>query len=162
MSDVSSTSSKPEDFKPKPGQIDYTHIRRAPVVNCVVRYGDKILLVRRNERMKFYPGYWNGISGFLDDTKSVREKAEEEVREEAGIEASRIRAIREGAVFEQDEPEYDKTWIVHPVLVDVNTNEIRLDWEAEDYRWVTPEEAKKFKLLPGFGKVLEILFSEYQ
>jgi len=54
---------KPE-FKPKPGQIDYTNIRVAPVINCVVQYQDKILIVRRNLKMKFYPGYWNGISGF--------------------------------------------------------------------------------------------------
>ena len=116
-----------QKFKPKPGQTDYTGIRRAPVVNCVVQYGDKILLVRRNERMKFYPGYWNGISGFLDDERSVRDKAQEEVREEIGIEEKDIISISEGKVFEQEEPEYDKTWIVHPVLVEVNTDKVRLD-----------------------------------
>lgn len=152
---------KPEfKFKPKPGQTDYTHIRRAPVLNCVVQYQDKILLVQRSEKMKFYPGYWNGISGFLDDDRSVWEKAKEEVREEAGIEEENILGIREGKVFEQDEPEYDKTWIVHPVLVEVGTDKIKLDWEAQDYQWVVPDDAKKFNLLPGFEQVLEVLFSQ--
>ncbi|MBI3442533.1 MAG: NUDIX domain-containing protein [Candidatus Sungbacteria bacterium] len=131
-----------------------------PVVNCVVQYKDKILLVRRNERMKFYPGYWNGISGFLDDGKSVRENAKEEMREEAGIAEENIVSITEGKVFEQDEREYNKMWIVHPVLVEVKTDKVKLNWEAEEYRWVSVDEAKEFKLLPGFEKVLQILFSK--
>lgn len=147
------------EFKPKPGQTDYTHIKRAPVVNCVVWYKDKILLVRRSGRMKFYPGYWNGISGFLDDGRSVKEKTAEEMREEIGITEESIIAITEGEVFEQEEPKYDKTWIVHPILVEVNTDKIRLDWEAQGHQWVSVDEAKKFNLLPGFEKVLEVLFS---
>lgn len=148
------------EFKPKQGQTDYTHIRRAPVINCVVQYKDKILLVRRNKKMKFYPGYWNGISGFLDDNRSVREKAKEEVREEAGIVEEDIVVITEGAIFEQDEPEYDKTWIVHPVLLQVSTDRIKLDLEAQEYQWIAVDDAKKFNLLPGFEKVLKVLFSQ--
>ena len=147
-------------FKPKPGQTDYTHIRRAPVINCVVQYKDKILLVRRSEKMKFYPGYWNGISGFLDDEQSVPEKAKEEVREEAGLAEKDIVAITEGTIFEQDEPEYNKIWVVHPVLVQVLTDNIKLDWEAQDYQWVAVSDAENFNLLPGFEKVLEVLFAQ--
>lgn len=110
--------------------------------------------------MKFYPGYWNGISGFLDDGKSVRENAKEEMREEAGIAEENIVSITEGKVFEQDEREYNKMWIVHPVLVEVKTDKVKLNWEAEEYRWVSVDEAKEFKLLPGFEKVLQILFSK--
>ena len=149
--------SEPE-FKPKPGQIDYTNIRRAPVINCVVKYRDKILIVQRSSRMKFYPGYWNGVSGFLDDARSVQEKARDEVREELGVEKKGIVAITEGEIFEQEAPEYNKTWIVHPVLVEVKTNTIKLDWEADDHRWVDAGEARRFNLLPGFDTVLEILF----
>ena len=72
-------------FTPKPGQVDYTNIRRAPVINCVLRYGDKILLVKRSAELRLYPNYWNGISGFLDDDRSVLEKVKDEIREETGI-----------------------------------------------------------------------------
>ncbi len=146
---------KKEQFKPKRGQVDYRNIRWAPVINCVVRYKGKILLVRRNGDMHFYPGYYNGISGFLDDHKSLEEKVAEELQEELGITKKEIRKIKTGGVFDQDEPKYKKTWIVHPVLVDITTDKIRLDWEAEKYRWVKPAEARKLKLLPGFGRVLK-------
>lgn len=147
------------EFIPKPGQIDFTNVRRAPVINCVVRYNGKILIVQRSAGMKFYPSFWNGISGFLDDERSVEQKAKDEIREELGIAEKDIITIHEGKVFEQEESSYDKTWLVHPVLVDVDTDNITLDWEAEKYKWIEVVEAKKYNLLPGFDKVLEVLFS---
>jgi len=145
-------------FKVKPGQVDYTKARWAPVINCVVRHKNKILVVERNKNLNFYPGYWNGISGFLDDKKSLEEKVKDELREELGIERGKIKKIRLGEIFDQEEPKYKKTWIVHPVLVDVAINKIKLDWEAKNYKWIKPVEAKKLKLLPGFDKVLKKLF----
>lgn len=146
-------------FDPKPGQVDYTHIRWAPVVNCVVENGGKILLVRRSKDMRLYPGFWNGVSGFLDDNKGLEEKVREELREELSIQAEDITSITLGQIFDQDAPEYNKTWIVHPVLVAVKETAIQLDWEAERYMWVTIEETKQMDLLPGFGLVLDALFS---
>ncbi|MDD5625750.1 MAG: NUDIX domain-containing protein [Patescibacteria group bacterium] len=144
-------------FKSKPGQIDYTKAHWAPVINCVIKYKNKFLLVQRSEKLNFYPGYWNGISGFLDDNKTLAEKVEEELREELGINKKDILQIRLGEIFDQDEPKYKKTWIVHPVLVKVKTDKIKLDWEARNYQWVDLQEADKLKLLPGFDKVLENL-----
>ncbi len=142
------------EFKPKPGQVDYTHARWAPVINCVVKYRDKILLVRRSERLSFYPGYWNGISGFLDDDQTIEEKARNELQEELGIGKEQIVSIRPGKIFHHDEPRYNKTWIVHPLLVEITSDSVVLDWEAEEYKWVTQEEASRMNLLPGFERVL--------
>lgn len=144
-------------FVPKPGQMDFTHARWAPVINCVVKFQDKILLVQRNASMKFYPGFWNGISGFLDDAKSIEEKIEEELREELSISKEHILKIQKGDVFDQDEPAYAKTWIVHPVLVEIDTEKIKLDWEAQTYQWITPGDAVKLQLLPGFDQVIKNL-----
>lgn len=145
------------EFVPKPGQIDYTHARWAPVINCVVRYGDKILVVERSSKLNFYPGCWNGISGFLDDGKSLHEKVREELREELGISEQVIQNITLGEIFDQEESVYKKTWIVHPVLVDVTSDAVKLDWEARNYQWAALEEVQKLKLLPGFDIVLRKL-----
>ena len=142
-------------FEPKPGQTDYTNIRRAPVINCVIQRRDKILIVQRSSSLNFYPNFWNGISGFLDDERSVSKKARDEILEETGIGEEDIISIKEGKVFEQEEPKYDKTWIVHPVLVQVKTDEIKLDWEAQGYEWINPSDAMTYDLLPGFDRVLE-------
>ena len=78
-----------------------------------------------------------------------------EIKEELGID--KIKRIKLGEIFDQEEPKYKKTWIVHPVLVEVDTDNIKLDWEAQSYKWVTLKEAMKFKLLPGFDIVLKKL-----
>lgn len=115
---------KEKVFHPRPGQVDFTNVRWAPVVNCVVKYKQKILLVERSASLRLYPGYWNGISGFLDDQKNLEEKIYEELREELGIAKKHILSIRPGQVFDQEEPKYKKTWIVHPVLVTVDTDSV--------------------------------------
>lgn len=142
-------------FQPKPGQTDFTNIRYAPVVNCVLFHEGKILLVKRSGDLKFYPNVWNGISGFLDDEKSFDEKVKEEIAEEVGVTEENIISIRRGEIFHQDEPNYKKTWIVHPVLIEVKTSAVTLDWEAQRYCWLSANEAKALDLLPGFDEVLK-------
>jgi len=141
-------------FKPKPGQVDFTKARWAPVINCVLKYKDRILVVQRSPELNFYPNYWNGISGFLDDQRSLTEKIEDELREELGIAKKQIKRVRLGEIFDQEEFKYKKTWIVHPVLVEVKTDQVKLDWEARNFKWATLAEVKKLKLLPGFDQVL--------
>jgi 8-oxo-dGTP pyrophosphatase MutT (NUDIX family) len=145
------------EFKLKPGQVDFTNIRWAPVINCLVRYDDKFLVVQRNAAMRLYPNFWNGISGFLDDNKSLKEKVAEELWEELGLAAEHIISIKQGQIFNQESEEYKKTWIVHPVLVDINTNMITLDHEATSYQWLQLSEIRQLTLLPGFDHVLSAI-----
>lgn len=151
---------KQQKFIPKPGQVDFTDIRYCPVMNCIVRHGRKILVVQRSTGMRFYPGYWNGISGFLDDKQSFKEKVCDELREELGMKKSNILSIEMGNIFHQEAPKYKKTWIVHPVLVEVNTDKIILDWEARAFQWLLPREVMELDLLPGFDQVLGSFFKK--
>lgn len=144
-------------FKPKLGQTNYTNARWAPVINCVLKYRNKLLVVQRSKELNFYPGYWNGVSGFLDDRRSLNQKISDELKEELGISKTKIKRIKLGEIFDQEEPKYKKTWVVHPVLVEVETDKVKLDWEAKNYKWLTFQEVKKLKLLPGFDEVLKRL-----
>lgn len=141
-----------------PNQIDYSHARWVPIINCVVKQGGDILLVRRSRQLKHFPGLWNGISGFLDDHRDMREKAEEELEEETGIKPSQIIEIKPGSVFDYESEHYKKIWITHPILVMVNTSTVMLNWEADDSCWVKPREALSFELVPGFDRVLTTLW----
>ncbi|SRR6266568_4130649 len=147
-------------FTPKPGQTDYTHIRYTPVINCVVVRADKILLVQRSAGMRLYPNYWNGISGFLDDDKSIEEKAGEELGEELGIVTKDIVSIRCGQVILQEAPDYGKTWLVVPVLTTIRAVDLQTDWEAVAAQWFAPAEVPKLDLLPGFIDVFRQFFPE--
>jgi len=52
--------------------------------------------------MRLYPNYWNGISGFLDDNKSVTEKALCELEEELRIPADAVKELRRAQVLVQE------------------------------------------------------------
>lgn len=143
-------------FKPQKGQIDFTHARWAPVINCVIKYKDKFLLVQRSRKVN-YPELWEGVSGFLDDQKSLQEKVQEEIREELGIPKNKIISVKLGTIFHKSDNKLKKTYIIHPMLVEISTNKITLNWEAQNYKWIDITEARNFKLLPGFEKVIESL-----
>lgn len=145
---------KKQKFRPTPGQVDFTDARWAPVINCVVKYHDRILVVQRSKKLHFYPERWNGISGFLDDQRSLEQKIKDELKEELGIHTKDIKRIRLGEIFDQEAPKYKKTWIVHPVLIEVTTEKVMLNWEAKSYKWITQKEVKQLNFLPGFDRVL--------
>jgi len=147
-------------FTPKPGQVDYTNIRYAPTINCVVTDGRRVLLLKRSDEMRLYPGYWNGASGFLDDTQDIEDKVLEELREELGLGPLDIVSIKRGNVVLQEAPEYNKTWLVVAVLVTVKTQEHITDWETEKAEWMSPEDVYKHQLLPGFAEVFEQFFPD--
>lgn len=136
--------------------IDFTRARYAPVINIVVRRPDgKILLVKRSEKVDFYPNYWNGIGGFLDDDKDFEDKVKSELKEELGIDPSAVASVTLGTIFHYYEPEYNKTWIIHPVLAKVEEQKIKLDWEASEYNWIDPSDIGKYKVVPSFLMVFK-------
>jgi ADP-ribose pyrophosphatase YjhB (NUDIX family) len=145
-------------FVPRENQVDFTNARYCPVINCVLEHEGKILLVKRSEDMNLYPGYWNGVSGFLDDKQDLEEKARHEIRDETGIKDSDIVSVKVGNILVQEAKNYGRTWIIFPILVKVKSDKVRLDWEASEYKWIKPKDAKKLKLLPGFDQVLASFF----
>jgi len=140
-------------FKLKPGQIDYTHKKIAPVINCIVKYNDKILILKRSKKLRFYPNVWNGVSGFLDDDKSIIEKAKEELKEEINVASKHIKQIIQAKQIIVNDPK-TKKWLITPVLVIITTNKIKTNWETQKYKWIKPEEIKKYKTTPKFPKII--------
>ncbi len=149
-----------KDFKAKPGQRDYTHAREAPVVNSVLECAGKILLVRRSEKLGFYPGLWSGITGFLDDEKNPEDKLKEEIREELGIGDDNLGQIESALPFEIEDTRYSKRWTIHPLKAILLTKEVELNWEAEEYVWISPEKIYEYNLLPGYDRVFKIFYPE--
>lgn len=143
-------------FVPKPGQVDFTNIRYCPVINTVVTDGEKILLVKRSSDMNLYPNCWNGISGFLDDKANIEDKVYEELREELGVGKEQVLAVNRGRPLLQEAPQYNKTWLVVPMLATLKSQITpTTDWEAQDFKWFQLDEIAGLDLLPGFINVIK-------
>ncbi|MBO8183616.1 MAG: NUDIX domain-containing protein [Archaeoglobus sp.] len=138
------------------GRIDYSKSDIAPVITVFVKYRDKILLLKRSDKVSTYKGKWNTVAGYLDEIRPIEEKVLEELGEELGIGEENILSIRIADPFEFKDSRIGKTWIVTPVLIELGKEpEITLDWEHTDYTWIHPDELKNFDTVPNLDKSLE-------
>lgn len=151
---------KEPKFIPKPGQTDYTNIRYAPAIDIVVAHEGRILLAKRSADRLLYPNNWGTIDGFLDDHKSIEEKAYEELQEELGLAPSDVLDLQRGDPLIYEDMELGKTWLIVPVLARVRSVKTTLDWEASEVRWCNPKDIVGLDLVPGTRRVIGRFFPE--
>jgi len=135
------------------GRINYSKSSKAAVVTVFIKYKDKILLLKRSDKVRTYKNKWNSVAGYLDELKSIDEKALEELKEEIGLNPKSVASLTTGKPFKMFDMKIRKTWFVHPVLVKVkNKPNIKLDWEHSNYRWINPKDLIKFDIVPNLSK----------
>ena len=135
------------------GRIDYTNSKIAPVITIFVKHKGKILLLKRSDKVLEYKNLWNTVSGYLDELKPIEEKAKEELKEEVGIEGKDISEIKLGEIYKFTDRTIQKTWVILPILVQLNEKpKIKLDWEHSEYKWIAPEDLKKYAIVPKLQK----------
>lgn len=138
------------------GRIDYTNSDTSLVITVFIKYKDKILILKRSNKVGVYQGKWNTVTGYLDEPKPPIEKIMEEMREELGIGEKNILSYSLGEPFKFTDPKARKTWIVHPAKIELkNEPDIKLDWEHTEYKWIRPEELKKFDTVPNLDLSLK-------
>ena len=129
-------------------------LRRTPVVTAFLRYGDRVLVVRRSRKVGSYPGRWSAISGYLEDSTPLQQ-ALREIREETGLGDEAVRLVAAGEPLDVPAPELDTCWVVHPFLFDISDpGAVRLDWENIELRWVTPEQLCELPTVPALVEAL--------
>ena len=132
------------------GRIDYSSSDTAPVITVFVKYQNKILLMKRSERVKTYQGKWMTVAGYLDSpNQSLADKIYEELREETGIDLGLAASLKFGETFTFVDKAINKTWITHPAIVElVRKPEITLDREHTEYRWIKSEGLDQYDTVP--------------
>ena len=128
-------------------------LRVTPVVTCFLTRSDgnnpRLLIVRRSSRVGSYHGQWAGVSGFIEADTTPEEQAYTEIREEAGLLREQVRMFRRGAVVEHVDAELGRHWYIHPFLFEALVPDaIRIDWEAEEMRWIDPSELPNYETVP--------------
>ncbi|HEY1350300.1 MAG TPA: NUDIX pyrophosphatase [Ktedonobacteraceae bacterium] len=139
------------------------HPRSTPVVtNFLLRMdgpSPRLLLVRRSGHVGSYRARWAGISGFLEPGVSPEDQAYTEIREETGLLRPQVRLLKRGQIVEYLDVDLGRRWQVHPFLAEVLAPEaIRLDWEAEELRWITFAELGEYETVP---RLQEAFLSAY-
>jgi 8-oxo-dGTP pyrophosphatase MutT (NUDIX family) len=127
------------------------------VVTCILEHSGKILLFKRSNLVGTYRGLWGGVAGYVEELEDPYDTAVKEIRQETGIDLDDLELVRKGSPIEfsdtYDGRRYD--WIVYPFLFHIESKElVQIDWEHEEYRWVSPSELKKFDIVPGLDEVV--------
>ena len=134
-------------------------MHKTKIVTTFLTNSDKILLLKRSQKVKSMKNLWAGISGIIEGDEEPVKRAKIEVYEEVGIEESNIKLIKEGDVILIESPQYENhQWEVYPFLFSCDNREVKLNWENSDSKWISVNELNDFTTVPGLDKVLTRLF----
>lgn len=123
------------------------------VVTCFVLRsdadGDRILLVKRSDRVRTYRGAWAAISGYLEPGVCALEQAYTELREEASLDRAEVELVRQGEPIAVNDADTGLNWIVHPFLFRMRRlDTIVTDWEATESQWISPGQLAHLPTVP--------------
>lgn len=110
---------------------------------------DKFLLVKRSSLRKRFPNEWEFPSGFLED-ETEQQGALRELEEETGLLGQ---VIKTGDPFEVNTEKYH--FRIHPVLITVDSEDIELTEEHEEFEWIDIDKIGKYNTVPQLRKDLE-------
>ncbi len=72
-----------------------------------------------------------------------------------GLGRDAVRLLAEGEPLIVVDESIGTRWTVHPFLFEmVQPDDVRLDWEHTESRWVRPEEVSALETVPGLAEAL--------
>ena len=130
-------------------------MRRTNVVTSFLNYNNKILILKRSEKVRTMKGLWSGISGIIENNEIPISRAKIEIFEEAGISEKHITLIKSTKELIIESPQYkNQQWIIFPFFFKTATNNIKLNWENSDFRWIEVNQLKEFNTVPSLEEIL--------
>ena len=130
-------------------------MRATKIVTCFITNKDKILILKRSDKVKSMKGLWAGVSGIIEKDESPLARAKREIFEEVGLHEGQINLLKSKKEMRIVSPQYkNHEWLVFPFLFGTENQTIKLNWENSDYRWISIDEIKNFETVPSLDKVL--------
>ena len=125
------------------------------IVTSFIRNNDKLLILKRSEKVKTMKGLWAGISGIIENNEIPLQRAKIEIFEEVGITEEKIKLIKSAKEMRINAPQYkNHEWEVFPFLFESEKPNVNLNWENSEFRWIEVQELKNYDTVPSLEKVL--------
>ncbi len=130
-------------------------MRFTKIVTSFIKDSDKILILKRSDKVKSMKGLWAGISGIVEDDEDALTRAKIEIFEEVGITEDEITLIKSAEEMRINSPQYkNHEWEIFPFLFETENPTIKLNWENSDFQWISVEELGNYETVPSLQKVL--------
>lgn len=125
------------------------------VVTNFLRYQGKILLFQRSLKVGTYQGKWAGCSGYIEGDEDPDIRAIIEIKEETKLTENQIVLIKKGETLKVNDEEKGIIFIVHPYLWETKTDQIEIDWEHKNFKWIAPGDITNYSTVPKLKDALE-------
>ena len=126
------------------------------IVTSFIKNGDKILILKRSDKVKSMKCLWAGVSGIIEknDTTPLA-RAKTEILEETGINGKEIELFKANELIKIESAQYkNHEWNIFPFLFKTKNPEIKLNWENSEFKWIKPNEIKNYETVPELEKIL--------
>ena len=132
-----------------------SNLRFTNIVTSFIKNDDKILILKRSDKVKSMKCLWAGISGIIENNETPLTRAKIEIFEEAGIHEVQIELLKAIQQIKILSPQYkNHEWNIFPFLFKAKNPEIKLNWENSEFEWIEPNEIKNYKTVPDLEKIL--------
>ena len=130
-------------------------MRSTKIVTSFIKDNEKLLILKRSDKVKSMKGLWAGISGIIEKNEVPLKRARIEIFEEVGITEDMITLVRSAEEMRVNSPQYkNHEWEIFPFLFEANNPIIKLNWENSEFKWITVEELENYDTVPSLQKVL--------
>ena len=125
------------------------------IVTSFIRNNNKLLILKRSDKVKTMKGLWAGISGIIENDEEPLKRAKIEIFEEVGITEDKVILVKSADRMRVSSPQYENhEWEIYPFLFEANNPRIKLNWENSQFEWIDIEELENYQTVPSLQKVL--------
>ena len=119
-------------------------MRFTNIVTSFIKNGDRILILKRSDKVKSMKCLWAGVSGLIEKNDvTPLDRAKTEILEETGINEEEIELLKANERIKIKSAQYkNHEWNIFPFLFKTKNPEIKLNWENSEFKWIKPNEIK--------------------
>ena len=130
-------------------------MRSTRIVTSFIKNSNKILILKRSNKVRSMKGLWSGVSGIIENNENPKDRAKIEIFEEIGMTKDEISFIKSVEKIKISSPQYENhEWEVFPFLFETKETKIKLNWENSEFKWIKVDELKNYKTVPNLDKIL--------
>ena len=130
-------------------------MRSTKIVTSFIKDNEKLLILKRSDKVKSMKGLWAGISGIIEKNEEPLKRAKSEIFEEVGIIEDKITLVRSVEEMRINSPQYENhEWEIFPFLFEAKNPIIKLNWENSEFKWINVKELEDYETVPSLQKVL--------
>ncbi len=130
-------------------------MRSTRIVTSFIKDNEKLLILKRSDKVQSMKGLWAGISGIIEKNEEPLKRARIEIFEEVGITEDKITLVRSAKEMKINSPQYENhEWEIFPFLFKAKNPIIKINWENSEFKWINVEELENYETVPSLQKVL--------